>query len=163
MEWKVIKKDTTEFGTFTLYDNGFVGITLYSNWLHAFQKATSGVIFEDEGLKGIRFQGQTICPPYFEDVGIVFNPTRLYLIDKERFSLFEYDGSYTINDYYSKKSHFIFKNGQMGWWKDGIIVIPPIYDNVESWGMNIFETVRMDNVKYFTKDGKEVLTERREV
>ena len=163
MEWKVIKKDTTEFGTFTLYDNGLVGITLNSNWLNAFQKATSGVIFEEGGLKGIRFQGQTICPPYFEDVGIVFNPTRLYLIDKERFSLFEYDGSYTINDYYSKNSHFIFKNGQMGWWKDGVIVIPPIYDNVESWGMNIFETVRMDNVKYFTKDGKEVLTERREV
>lgn len=163
MEWKVIKKDTTEFGTFTLFDSGSVSINLAPHWLHAFQKATCGVIIEEGGLKGIRFKGEIIFLPYFRDIGIVFNPTRLYLIDNERFSLFEYDGSYTMNDYYNKKSHFIFKNGKMGWWKDGSIVIPPIYDNVENWGMNIFETVRMDNVKYFTKDGKEVLTERREV
>lgn len=163
MKRDIIKEEKTDFGIFILFESGRISINLNSNWLNAFQKATLGVVFEEGGLKGIRYQGEVICPPLFRDIGIVFNPTRLYLIDNSTFSLFKYDGYYELYTNYCSNSHFIFKDGYMGWWKEGKIIIPPIYDVVESWGMNIYEAIRAHKINYFTEDGTEVLTYRRDV
>lgn len=163
MENKINKEENTVFGKFTLFDGGGVSIDIYSNWIKAFQKATLGVIFEEDGLKGIRYQGDVICPPFFKDIGIVYNPTRLYLVDNDTYSLFENDESYIMNADYSKRSHFIFKDGYMGWWKEGKTILLPIYNLVGIFGMNIYETIRYSEIKYFTEDGNEVLTYRRDV
>ena len=164
MEVKVEKQEITPFGTFKIYDTGVLNIDLSNNWKTALLKATSGFIFEEDGLKGVRYHGEIIIPPLFDDIGIVHNPDRLYLIHGKRFSRFENSGDYEMYDYYIKDSHFIFDKDKMGWFRNGKTVVKPEYDDVKRWGLlGLYETRINDKYQYFTEDGKEVLGFLREI
>lgn len=160
----VKEKIDTPLGTFKSFDNGCVSLDLREDWRNVIHKAFLGEVFEKDGLKGVMYKGEVICAPFYDDVGLMKNPLRLYLVKGDRFDLYEADGSYCTGDYYHENSHFIFKDRKMGWVKDGQLVVSPLYDVVQSWGfLKIFETRDYDKVRYFTKEGREVLTYRRDV
>lgn len=164
MDIKVVKQETTQFGTFKIYDTGVLNIDLSENWKTALIKALSGFIFEEEGLKGVRYYGEIVIPPLFDDIGILHNPDRLYLVHGERFSRFENFGNYEMYDDYVKDSHFIFDKDKMGWSRNGKTVVRPLFDDVERWGLlGLYQTRINDKYQYFTEDGREVLGFRREI
>lgn len=86
-------------------------------------RLSQGIIFEENGYKGIEKDGQILLYPIFDEIAIVSSPGRIYLVTGERFSVLFADGSYDLYDWYEKDDHFIFKDGKMGWEKDGKVVV----------------------------------------
>lgn len=156
-----IETITTPLGTFELFDNGNNYLHPSRNYEPGLKKAVIGTIFEKDGRKGIRLHDEIIVPPYYDEIGIVSNPDRIYLIKGGRYDYF--GESWEIGGYYEKDSHFIFRDRKMGWERDGKIVVEPKYDNVEEFGFRIYETRNRSNIKYLNEDGTEVLTFRREI
>ena len=75
------------------------------------------------------------------------------------------------NEYTGRESnsHVIFKNGKIGWEKDGRIIIEPKYDEVEPWGLGLYEVKETSEnpdggrILYLNEMGEEKLTFRRPV
>lgn len=156
-----IEEITTPLGTFELFDNGCNSLHPSKNWETGLRKAVRGTVFEKEGKKGIRLYDEIIVPPYYDEIGIVSNPDRIYLIRGGRYDYF--GRNWVTGGYYEADSHFIFKDKKMGWEREGKVVVQPLYDDVEEWGFRVYETRNGSDIKYLKEDGSEVLTFRRPI
>lgn len=153
----------TLIGEFRLYENGCFGIHP-KDTDKACNIARFAQIFEENGYKGLKKDGKVIVPPFFDEIAILQHPDRLFLLREGRYARFAKDSTSYMEAGYNENNRFIFKDGKMGWFRNGKIVVEPLYDEVERWGcFNIYETRNRNTVKYFTEDGNEVLTFKREV
>lgn len=161
---KVIKEVKTPMGVFKKYENGYISTEVSEDWWEALKKALKGEVYEENGGKGIKYKSEIIFPPFYDEIGILHNPGRVYLVRGGRYDLYYPNGYQYYGGYYYNDDHFIFKNGNMGWFKNGRTVVKPLYNEVRSWGyLKLFETRYGNDYRYFTEDGREVLTYRRPI
>lgn len=119
--------------------------------------------FEKKGLKGLKKDGQILLYPIFNEIGIVPGAGKIYLVTGERYSVLVEKGENLIDRWYLKDSHFIFRDGKMGWEKNGRVVVPPIYDEAYEWGLGLYRVKKGNQVKYIDAVGEEKLTFRRKL
>lgn len=153
----------TPLGTFTVKENGtcFIVCDLSKR---PYVELYNAYVFEEEGLYGMRSGNTVLCPPVFDKIIKSRNKGAIFLIKGDQMAVFYENGRNYMNEDYDPNNHFIEENYKVGWYRDGKVVIPPIYDNIEFWDyLNIYEVTENNKVRYFAKDGKEVLTFRRDV
>ena len=127
------------------------------------QLLAQGTVFEKKGLKGLEKDGQILLYPIFDEIGIVPTAGKIYLVTGERYTVLAEKGENLIDSWYLKDSHFIFREGKMGWEKNGTVVVPPIYDEVYEWGLGLYRVKEGNQVKYIDAQGEEKLTFRRKL
>lgn len=127
------------------------------------QMLAEGTIFEKRGKKGLRSDSQILLYPIFDEIGIVPGAGKIYLVAGERYTVLSEAGKNIIDEWYLKDSHFIFKDGKMGWEKNGEVVVPPLYDEVYEWGLGLYHVKEKDKAMYVDSKGQEKLTFRRQL
>ena len=153
----------TPLGTFTVKENGTCFIVCdFSK--RPYPELYNADVFEENGLYGMRKENTVLCPPVFDEIIKSKNKHAIFLIKGDQMAEFYENGRSCMNADYDPNNHFFEENNKVGWFRNGKVVIPPIYDNIEFWDyFNIYEVTENDKVRYFTQDGKEVLTFRRDV
>ena len=160
-----MQKYKNNIGEFTINKEGrFFNIRSYT-YLN-FHALSNSEIYEEKGLKGCRRNGQILLYPIFDEIAFVEN--RIYLVCDRRYVILYSQGGYEER-HYDSDNHFIFKDGKMGWEKDGRIVVEPKYDEVWPWGYGLYEVedspeyVCGTRTYYLNENGEEKLTFRRTV
>lgn len=162
METKERKEYKTSLGTFSINSKGNCFIVCdFSK--HPYQYLEDAIIFEENGFKGMRRYGEVLCPAVFDSIYYSKKLGTIYLIKGDMMTVFQKNGRNAMTEKYDSDNHFIFDNDKMGWFRNGKIIIDPIYDEVEEWGFLVYETHKGNETKYFSEDGKEVLTFRRQI
>lgn len=157
------EKYTSSVGEFIINDSGryfYVGNSYTPSLFYNLIKST---IYEENGFKGCKKDGEILLYPIFDEIGIVPVSGKIYLITGDRFSVLYSNGGYCVNDWFRKDSHFIFEGNKMGWKKDNRIVVPPVFDEVYEWGYGIYFVMEGNSIKYLNERGEEKLSFRRNV
>lgn len=158
----------TKYGIFTINDScRYFDVNKFS--VSDFVSLKNSEVFEENGLKGCRKDGEILLYPIFDFIEYVPSTGRIFLVYGTRYAFLEKNGGYSLNCDYDHNNHFIFKNGKMGWEKDGRVIVEPKYDEVRPWGFGLYEVKETQEhingfrTLYYNEKGEEKLTFRRSV
>lgn len=158
----------TIFGKFTINDSGrYFYVNEFS--ISDFVSLKTSEIFEENGLKGCRKDGEILLYPIFDFIEYIPSTGRIFLVYGTRYAILEKYGCCCLNFDYDHNNHFIFKKGKMGWEKDGRVIVEPKYDEVWPWGLGLYEVkealkhINGFKTLYYNEKGEEKLTFRRSV
>lgn len=161
MEYK--EEYTTPLGTFRVKEDGTCFIVCdFSK--HPYEELETAEIFESNGLKGCIKDGIVLCPPIFDDIIVTSNKGAFYLVKGGQTAIFYENGRNIMGTEFDPDNNFFEIDNKIGWKRNGEILFPPEYDDISYWDfLKLYRACKDYRVKYFTEEGQEVLTFRRQV
>lgn len=147
----------TPWGFVEVYEDSFYPQDMIENfnWFSEFNGCS---IFEENGHFGLQRNGEVVFPAVLNQIEHVGE--RLFLRRGKAYSLLEECGSSTVFSRFDDNDSFFIENGRMGWMRNGEVLIPAMYENIDKWyNYDVFRCSTSREHIFVNSAGEEILVD----
>lgn len=123
----------------------------------------SEIICQD-GKYGCQKDGVLVFPAVADQIEFVEGGKSVFIMKGNRYALLRESGTSIMSEDYNPQNGFFYKDGMMGWRRNGEDFIPAQYDSIEKWwGMEVWRLSRGGDVTYVNNRAELLFTDKRSI